>query len=140
MISARYVSRGGAKAYPAKNVEMSSVTNAQESLWSFARWSDRWGPWVKTSTTARTAKKKSADLKSVLKSIENLASEVKTFKNGQDEQQVERERVIEGLEVVETVVKKIESIETVQVVHEERLTAQELATIRNDEKIDEGLK
>ena len=83
---------------------------------------------------------KSADLKSVLNSIENLASEVKTIKNGQEEQQVETERVIEGLKVIETVVKKIESIETVQAAHEERLSAQESATKSNDEKLEAGLK
>ena len=88
----------------------------------------------------KDCKNKSADLKSVLTSIENLASEVKTIKNGQDEQQVERERVIEGLKVFEAVVKKIESIETVQAVHEERLTAQETATKENDDKITAGLK
>ena len=90
--------------------------------------------------TCSTCEAKKADLKSVLTSIENLASEVKTIKNGQDEQQVERERVIEGLKVVENVAKKIESMESVQAAHEERLTAQETATKGNDDKITEGLK
>ena len=98
------------------------------------------GAMGKNCYCCKECEKKSADLKSVLTSIENLASEVKTIKHGQEEQQIERERVIEGLKVVETVVRKIESIETVQAVHEERLTAQESATKKNDEKIDEGLK
>ena len=58
----------------------------------------------------------------------------------QKRQQVERERVIEGLKVVETVAKKIEVIETVQAAQEGRLTAQETATKENDDKITEGLK
>ena len=78
---------------------------------------------------------KSADLKSVLKSIETLTSEVKTIKDGQDEQQSERERVIEGLKVVEAVVKKIEVIESIQTEHSERLEKNESDIKKTEEDV-----
>ena len=83
---------------------------------------------------------KNADLKSVIDSIQNIQTEISTIKKGQDEQQGERERVLEGLKMVETVVKKMDKIESVQADHEDRLTAQELAKKKSDEKMDAGLK
>lgn len=81
--------------------------------------------------------KKNTDLKTVLDSIQ---TEISTIKKGQDEQQEERVRVLEGLKMVETVVKKIENIESVQAGHGERLTVQETASKSNAEKVDESLK
>ena len=73
---------------------------------------------------------KNADLKSVLESIE-------TIKKGQDDQQEERGRVLEGLKVMEMAVK---NIEVVQAEHGERINAQEEATKSNAEKVDEHHK
>ena len=95
---------------------------------------------VKEFWACAKCEEKSADLKSVINSIQNIHTEISTIKKGQDEQQEERERVLEGLKVVQTVVKKIENIENVQASHGERLTEQETATKMNDEKIDQGLK
>ena len=86
----------------------------------------------------KNCESKSADLKLVLKSIENLTTDVKTIKDGQEEQQVEREKVIEGLKVVETVVKRIEAIETIQADHTERLEKNELDTKRNEENVEKN--
>ena len=79
---------------------------------------------------------KDKDLKCVLESIQSLHSEVKTLKQGQEEQQVERERVIEGLKVVETVAKRIDSIESAQEAQAVKISENEVAVQENSKKIE----
>ena len=83
---------------------------------------------------------KNSDLKSVVESIHTIQTEISTIKKGQSDQQKETEKVLESLKVMETVVKKIENIEGVQANHEDRLTAQECAKGKSDEKLEAGLR
>ena len=83
---------------------------------------------------------KSADLKSVLDSIQNIHSEMVVIKENQDGQKVEQERMLEGIKVVESVVKRMEDIEKTQADHGERIIAQETSTRQNRDKIDETEK
>ena len=87
-----------------------------------------------------TCEAKNADLKSVFESIQSIQTEMSNIKKGQEEQQEDRERVLEGLKVVESVAKKIESMESVQANHEDRLAAQELGKQKSDERMEAGLK
>ena len=80
---------------------------------------------------------KTAVMKTVLAKIENLHTEMVVIKKGQEGQQAEQERVLEGIKVVETVVKRMEEIEKTQADHGERLLKQESSTRKNKEKIDE---
>ena len=80
---------------------------------------------------------KSADLKSVLDSIQNIHSEMVVIKQNQDGQKVEQERMLEGIKKVETVVKRMEVIEKVQADHGKRLDEQEVRTQKNTKNIDE---
>ena len=80
---------------------------------------------------------KTSDLKSVLNTIKE---EISTIKKGQEDQLVERERVLEGLKVVESVAKKVEHIDSVQAEHTEKLEVQEEAIKKNAERIEEGTK
>ena len=80
---------------------------------------------------------KSADLKSVLDSIQNIHSEMVDIKKNQDGQKVEQERMMEGIKKVETVVCRIEEIEKVQAGHEKRLDEQEARTLKNTKNIGE---
>ena len=79
--------------------------------------------------------KKTSVMKSVLEKIDTLHTEMVDIKKGQEGQQAEQERVLEGIKVVETVVKRMEAIEKTQVEHGERLLEQEVTTRKNTEKI-----
>lgn len=57
------------------------------------------------------------------------------IKKGQEGQQAEQKRVLEGIKVVETLVKRMEEIEKTQADHGERLSEQEASTRKNAEKI-----
>ena len=81
---------------------------------------------------------KDKDIKSVLESIQNLHSEMKEIKQGQEDQQVERERVIEGLKVVESVAIRVDKIETVQASQEARISVNEVGVQENAKQIEEN--
>ena len=80
---------------------------------------------------------KTAVMKSVLEKIETLHTEMVDIKKGQEGQQAEQERVLEGIKVVETVVKRMEGLEKVQAEHGEKLVQQEASIRKNYEKIDQ---
>ena len=81
---------------------------------------------------------KDKDIKSVLESIQNLHSEMKEIKQGQEDQQVERERVIEGLKVVESVAIRVDKIETMQASQETRISENEVGVQENAKQIEEN--
>ena len=81
---------------------------------------------------------KDKDIKSVLESIQNLHSEMKEIKQGQEDQQVERERVIEGLKVVESVAIRVDKIETMQASQETRISENEAGVQENAKHIEEN--
>ena len=83
---------------------------------------------------------KTVAMKTVLDKIENLHSEMVGIKKGQEGQQAEQERVLEGIKIVETVVRKMEDIEKTQADQGERLLEQEASTRKNSEKIEETEK
>ena len=70
--------------------------------------------------TCNKCETKSTDRKSVLESMKLIKTEFCTIKEGQAEQQAEREQVVEGLKAVEAVAKKLERIEEVQESHDQR--------------------
>ena len=80
---------------------------------------------------------KTAVMKTVLDKIETLHTEMVVIKKGQEGQQIEQERVLEGIKVVETVVKRMESIEKTQADQGERLLEQEASTRKINDKIQE---
>ena len=73
--------------------------------------------------TCKQCEKKTADMKVVIESMNSIKSELCTIRQGQTEQQAEREQVLEGLEVVKAVAKKLDRIEEVQEKHEQRLAS-----------------
>ena len=81
---------------------------------------------------------KDKDIKLVLESIQNLHSEMKEIKQGQEDQQVERERVIEGLKVVESVAIRVDKIETMQASQETRISENEVGVQENAKQIGEN--
>ena len=86
--------------------------------------------------TCNGCETKSTDMKAVLESMNSIKTELCTIKEGQAEQQAEREQVLEGLKSVEAVVKRMEGIEKTQVEQGERLLEQEANTKKHEEKID----
>ena len=94
----------------------------------------------KSLWTCGDCEKKTVAMKTVLDKIENLHTEIVVIKKGQEGQQAEQERVLEGIKIVETVVKRMEDIEKTQADHGARLLEQETSTRKNGEKIDETEK
>ena len=86
--------------------------------------------------TCKECETKSSDMKAVLESMNSIKTELDTIKEGQAEQQVEREQVIVGLKAVEAVAKRMEVIEKTQTEHGERLREQEEVTKTHKEKIE----
>ena len=87
--------------------------------------------------TCNDCETKSADMKAVLESMKSIKTELCTIKEGQAEQQAEREQVIEGLKTVKEVAKKLERIEVVQEAHEQRLSTHDEAIKKNSQRVEE---
>ena len=94
----------------------------------------------KSLWTCNECEGKDADMKAVLESMKSIKTELSSIKEGQAEQQVEREQVLEGLKTVKAVAKKLEKIEGVQEKHEQRLSKNEEAIGKNMRKGEEGEK
>ena len=88
----------------------------------------------KSMWKCRPCKEKGKNLQSVL---ESLQQDMITIKKGQEDQQTEREKVMEGLEQIKDVVKKIDGIEKVQNENVARLDAHDDAIKENAEKMKE---
>ena len=69
-----------------------------------------------------------------------IKSELGTIRQSQEEQQTEREQVLEGLKAVEAVVKKLDRIEAVQETHEQRISTHDEEIKTNSLKREEGEK
>ena len=83
---------------------------------------------------------KGDDMKSVIASMKSIQKELGSINDRQAKQEEDRKQILDGLKAVETVVKKMDKIESVQEDHEDRLTAQELAKQKSDDRMEEGLK
>ena len=86
----------------------------------------------KSMWKCKTCEEKCKSLQSVL---ESLQQDMFTIKKGQEDQQAERVKVMEGLEQIKDVAEKITSIEKVQNEHKERLDGHDDAIQKNAEKI-----
>lgn len=78
---------------------------------------------------------KDNDIKSVLVSIRD---EMKTLKQGQEEQQAERAQVLKGLKMMETVARKVEAVETAQASLETKVDGHEAVLNQQGGKIKEN--
>ena len=83
---------------------------------------------------------KGDDMKTVIESMKLIKSELGTIRQSQEEQQTEREQVLEGLKAVEAVVKKLDRIEAVQETHEQRISTHDEEIKTNSLKREEGEK
>ena len=88
----------------------------------------------KSMWKCKPCEEKCKNLQSVL---ESLQQDMITIKKGQEDQQAERVKVMEGLEQIKDVAKKIDSIEKVQNENVARLDAQNDAIQKNAEKMKE---
>ena len=75
----------------------------------------------------------------MIESMNSIKSELSTIRQGQTEQQAEREQVLEGLKVVKAVAERMDWIE-VQEKQEQRLALHDGAIKKNSLKTDEGEK
>ena len=90
--------------------------------------------------TCNECESKGTDLKAVLDSMQSIKTEIGSIRQGQAEQQVEQEKVLESLKAVEAVAKKMDHIEAVQETHEDRLTTHDEEIRRNKQEREEGEK
>ena len=67
--------------------------------------------------------------------LESLQQDMTTIKKGQEDQQAERQKVLDGLKQIEGVAQRIEQIETVQTENKGRLDAHDEAIKKNGEKM-----
>ena len=88
----------------------------------------------KSMWKCKTCEEKSKNLQLVL---ESLQQDMTTIKKGQEDQQAERQKVLEGLKQIDGVAQRIEQIEVVQTENKGRLDAHDEAIKKNSEKMKE---